>query len=419
MNDRIHTIVIGAGQAGLALSRCLTERGIEHVLLERGRVAQRWSERWDSLRLLSPNWMTRLPGWQYRGDDPDGFMKRDEVIAFLRDYARSFDAPVEEETAVLSVTPFAGLWRVVTDRATWIADNVVLATGHCHEARIPACANDLPPHVAQLSTIDYRNPSQIAEGPVLVVGASASGVQLARELHRAGRRVVLSVGRHSRVPRRYRGRDIHYWLDRIGIMTRALTDMRHPELARREPSLQLMGGSEDVDLPALAAEGVQLAGRIAGFENERALFVDDLTSSMADADRRMNHLLGRIDKHIAAHGAQKCFPRSRSAGFQPAATPASCRPVAWKAARSATDTPFHTVLWATGYKRSYPWLHADVLDANGEIRHTRGRTSARGLYVLGLQFLTRRNSSLIDGVGRDAEEIAAELAQRNAWKEAA
>ena len=408
MNHRIHTIVIGAGQAGLALSRCLTERGVEHVLLERGRVAQRWSERWDSLRLLSPNWMTRLPGWQYRGDDPDGFMKRDEVIAFLRDYARSFDAPVEEDTEVLSVTPLADAWRVVTDRATWITHNVVIATGHCHEARIPACANDLPRDIAQLSTIDYRNPSQIAEGPVLIVGASASGVQLARELRRAGHDVVLSAGRHFRVPRRYRGRDIHYWLDRTGIMTRPLTDMRNPDLARREPSLQLIGGSEDLDLHALAAEGVQVMGRITSFENGRPHFADDLQSSMADADRRMKHILERIDRHITAHGADRRFPRN------------GCRfPVATGYRPPAPGDNIRTVLWATGYKRSYPWLHANVLDADGEIRHTRGRTPARGLYVLGLQFLTRRNSSLLDGVGRDAEEIAAQIAERNAWKEAA
>ena len=419
MNTRIHTIVIGAGQAGLALSRCLTERGVEHVLVERGRVAQRWSERWDSLRLLSPNWMTRLPGWQYRGDDPDGFMKRDEVIAFLRDYARSFDAPVEEETEVLSVTPIGGLWRVVTNRATWIADNVVIATGHCHEARIPACSRDLPADVAQLSTLDYRNPSQIAEGAVLVVGASASGVQLARELRRAGRDVVLSVGRHFRVPRRYRGRDIHYWLDRTGIMTRPLTDMRNVDGARREPSLQLVGGTEDLDLHALAAEGVQLAGRIASFDRGRAHFADDLESSMADADRRMKHILERIDKHIAAHGADRRFPRN---SCQLPVASSQCG-TAWRNSPGnwplATGNKIRTVLWATGYKRTYPWLHASVLDTNGEIRHTRGRTPARGLYVLGLQFLTRRNSSLIDGVGRDAEEIAADIAETNAWKEAA
>ena len=408
----IHTVVIGAGQAGLALSRSLTERGIEHVLVERGRVAQRWSERWDSLRLLSPNWMTRLPGWQYDGSDPDGFMKRDEVIAFLRRYARSFDAPVEEETEVLSVSRWGEAWRVATDRGTWMARNVVIATGHCQEARIPACARNLSGGVAQISTVDYRNPAQLPDGGVLVVGASASGLQLARELRRAGRQVVLSAGRHFRVPRRYRGRDIHYWLDRTGIMTRPLSDMRDPMGARSEPSLQLVGGRESIDLQTLAGEGVRLAGRITAIEGTRATFANDLSSSARDADRRMERILERIDRHIAAHGAERVFPAE--------AVPARV---------SVDDGPrqldlraerIGALLWATGYRRSYPWLHADVLDDAGEIRNWRGRTPLPGLYVLGLQFMTRRSSSLIDGVGRDAEEIAAHIARHaRAWQEAA
>jgi putative flavoprotein involved in K+ transport len=396
---RIHTVVIGAGQAGLALSRCLTERGVEHVLLERGRMAQRWGERWDSLRLLSPNWMTRLPGWQYRGPAPDGFMRRDEVIAFLRRYARSFDAPVEEETEVRLVSPWGDAWRVIADRATWLAKNVVIATGHCQEARIPPCASDLAPQVTQLSTLEYRNPSQVPEGRVLVIGASASGVQLARELRRAGREVVLSAGRHFRVPRRYRGRDIHYWLDRTGILTRPLSDMRDATAARQEPSLQLAGGSETLDLQSLADEGVHLAGRVTRFDRTRAYFANDLTETMADADRRMHHVLGRIDRHIAAHGAERHFPVEDRQ---------SC--LSGQTGLSVLHS-FGAVLWATGYKRSYPWLQADVLDAHGEIRQWRGRTPARGLYVLGLQFMTRRNSSLLDGVGRDAEEIAMHIVQ--------
>lgn len=406
--DTIHTIVIGAGQAGLALSRCLTDRGIEHVLLERGKVAQRWSERWDSLCLLSPNWMTRLPEWQYRGDDPDGFMKRDEVIRFLNDYARSFGAPVEEETEVLSVSAWNDAWRVVTNRGSWRARNVVIATGHCQEPRIPACARDLSPSVTQIATLDYRNPSQVPDGKVLVVGASSSGVQLARELRRAGREVVLSAGRHFRVPRRYRGRDIHAWLDRTGIMTRPLTDMRDPQAARSEPSLQLAGGTETLDLHRLAGEGVQLAGRVSRLDGTRVHFAGDLQTTMSDAARRMRHLLARIDRHIAAHGADRVFPLE---------CPLPDREIA--GLTSASD--IGSVVWATGYKRSYAWLHAPVLDAGGEVRHERGRTPARGLYVLGLQFMTRRNSSLIDGVGRDAEEIAAWIAQGDAraQKEAA
>jgi putative flavoprotein involved in K+ transport len=296
---------------------------------------------------------------------------------------------------------------VLTDRDVWLAANVVIATGHCHQARIPACASDVAPRVTQLSTFDYRNPSQIPEGRVLVIGASSSGVQLARELRRAGRDVVLSAGRHFRVPRRYRGRDIHYWLDRIGILTRALSDMRNAPSARLEPSLQLVGGNDDLDLQTLADEGVQLAGRVLRFDGARAQFASDLASSIADSDRRMRHLLERIDRHIAAHGADRHFPA------EPDPRSIDVRAI------DSIDS-FDAVLWATGYKRSYPWLQAPVFDANGEIRHTRGRTVARGLYILGLQFMTRRNSSLIDGVGRDALEIAAHIdASAHTRKEAA
>jgi putative flavoprotein involved in K+ transport len=413
---RIHTVVIGAGQAGLAMSRCLTELGVEHVVIERGRIAQRWSERWASLRLLSPNWMTRLPRWQYRGSDPDGFMKRDEVIGFLRDYACSFGAPVQDQTEVLSVRPslsrWGARWSVATDRGTWLADHVVIATGHCQQPRIPACARDLHPDILQLSTLGYRDPDQLPRGGVLVIGASASGVQLARELLHAGRRVVVAAGRHARMPRRYRGRDIHFWLDRIGVMRRALTDVREPATARREPSLQLAAGSDTLDLQTLADSGAHIAGRLTHLDATKVAFAEDLPASVNDADRRMRAILGRIDRHIAAHGAERRFPAE-----------AAPRNIDLAAAPRALDLAAErigTVLWATGYQRSYPWLHAPVFDAHGEIRETRGRAAARGLYVLGLQFMIRRNSSLIDGVGRDAEEIATEIAHAGRrWKEAA
>ncbi len=404
---RTHTIVIGAGQAGLALSHCLTGRGVDHVLLERGRVAQRWTERWDSLRLLTPNWMTRLPGFRYRGADPNGFMTRDALVAFLREYARSFDSPVVEETKVLDVVRRGREWRVITTSGVWYARNVVIATGHNDKARIPSCALRLPSNVHQVSTIDYRNPDQLPEGGVLVVGASASGAQLARELRRSGREVILAAGQHVRVPRRYRGRDIHYWLDRIGVMARPLSDVRDPLAARREPSLQLVGENANLDLGELSKEGVRLAGRLAGIENGRARFADDRASTMADADRRLQKILAKIDLHIAGHGAR-----------YPAEAPV--RTIEYRdALRELPLRNIATVLWATGYTRSYPWLRAPVLDANGEIRQSRGRTSADGLYVLGVQFMTRRNSSFIDGVGRDAEEIAEAIATSRMERKAA
>lgn len=403
---RTNTIIIGAGQAGLALSRCLTDLRIDHVLLERGRVAQRWTERWDSLRLLSPNWMTRLPGWRYQGDRPDGFMTRDEVTSFLSAYARSFDAPVEEQTTVERVTATADGWEVETDGGLWRSQNVVIATGFTQETRVPEVAKALPSTIVQVSSSSYRRPEQLPEGGVLVVGASASGIQLADELVGSGREVTIAVGRHTRVPRSYRGRDIMVWLDRIGSLHRPLSDMPNPDEAKREPSLQLIGSEEgrSIDLAALAEKGVRVAGRLVGVENGRARFADGLQKTTATADYQMGRLLARIDRHLAAHGMEKAFPEPEPWSLVPKF-------------ESPTDLDLsragiRSVLWATGYRRSYPWLEADLLDASGEVRNHRGRTLAPGLFIIGMQFMIRRNSSFIDGVGRDAGEIAEAIARR-------
>jgi putative flavoprotein involved in K+ transport len=402
--NQTSTIVVGGGQAGLAMSRSLHDRGIDHVVVERGRVGQRWSERWDSLRLLSPNWMTRLPGWQYRGPEPDGFMTRDAVRAFLDGYARSFGAPVLEHTEVQRATRVDDLWQVDTNRGTWRATSLVIATGHSQVTRVPAMAEALSPSIEQITTDGYRRPADVPAGGVLVVGSSASGVQLADELSRAGRDVVLAVGRHTRLPRRYRGRDVMFWLDRIGALRRPLSDVSDPERARHEPSLQLAGNDEgrDLDLAMLSARGVRLVGSLSALDGSQAVFRTDLMQHVREADSQLHHLVERIDRHIAAHGLDAALPAPRPV----ARVPFTASPRTLSLARSG----IRSILWATGYRRAYPWLHAPVFDADGEIRNCRGRASVRGLYVLGLQFMIRRNSSFIDGVGEDAREIAGAIA---------
>jgi putative flavoprotein involved in K+ transport len=211
--------IIGAGQAGLAMSRCLTDRSIDHVLLERGTVGQSWrTERWDSLRLLTPNWMTRLPGWSYSGPDPDGYMSAAEVASFLDGYRRSFDAPVVGDTRVDLVTPSDTGYTVITNRGHVRTKSVVIATGACSTPHVPAISGELPGHIQQISPTNYRNPGQLDDGGVLVVGASASGAQLADELSRSGRDVTIAVGDHVRLPRSYRGMDIHWWMDQLGTL---------------------------------------------------------------------------------------------------------------------------------------------------------------------------------------------------------
>jgi putative flavoprotein involved in K+ transport len=300
---RIDTVVVGAGHAGLAVSNLLSAAGHEHVVLERGRVGERWrSERWDSLHLLTPNWMTRLPGWPYRPLFADRYSSAGEFVGLLDRYAASFDAPVAEATTVEEVSLVAPAsdhpYLAVTDRRTWRARHVVVATGPNGVPRWPAAvATEGAGGVEVIAASRYRNPAQLASGGVLVVGASASGVQIADELARAGREVVLAVGRHTRMPRRYRGMDIFWWLQSTGRLARTIDDVPDVAAARREPSLQLVGRNDselveqNVDLAALQAIGVRLAGRLERLIGAQARFRDDLADTIAAADRRMHRFL--------------------------------------------------------------------------------------------------------------------------------
>jgi putative flavoprotein involved in K+ transport len=396
---RTEVIVIGGGQAGLAMSRSLHARGIGHVVLERGRVGERWlSERWDSARLLSPNWQSRLPGYRYEGGDPNGYMRAGDVAGYLEGYARSFDCPLLTGTSVQAVEHDGGDYVVRTDRGTWVATAVVVATGACSTPRVPAMSAGLSSDIDQLVPTRYRNPEQLAPGGVLVVGASASGIQLADEIVRSGRDVTLAVGRHRRAPRRWRGRDILKWLDEIGVWSEEVGP-KGPQ-----PSLQLVGTDEyrNLDLEMLGRRGVRLAGRAVGIENDRVRFADDLAETMAEADAKLLALLGRIEEHIEDRGlAGSLPPAERVSPLAPPAAPASL---------DLHAAGYGTVLWATGFRRSYPWLKVPVLDERGEIRQGRGIADVPGLYVLGLPFLRRRNSHTLDGVGRDAVELADHLA---------
>jgi len=403
--QRTDAVVIGAGQAGLAMSHCLTRLGIDHVVLERGRIAERWrSATWDSLRLLTPNWMSRLPGWIYAGRDPDGFMGRDDLVGHLGAYAGSFAAPVECGTAVHSVRLAGGAYRVDTSRGDWQARAVIIATGECQHPQIPAMARRLAPDVLQVTLPDYRCPDALPPGGVLVVGASASGAQLADEIQASGRPVTLAVGRHTRMPRRYRGHDIMTWMDLAGIFDDRAGAVADIERARCQPSLQLVGSAEGraVDLPALRGRGVRLTGRLAAIEGRSIRFAGDLAATTAHAEQKLSRLLARIDAFIAGNDL---------AGRAQAPEPLSPALLDEPPLQIDTDgSGIRTVVWATGYRREYPWLEAPVLDERGEIVHDGGVTPSPGLYVLGLRFLRRRKSNFIDGVGRDAGELAVHIA---------
>jgi putative flavoprotein involved in K+ transport len=391
-------IIIGAGQAGLAISHCLGRLGADHVILERGRTAERWrSERWDSLRLLTPNWMSRLPGWSYQGPEPDGYMTMPEVVGYLDAYARASAAPVMADTTVRAVRRVASGYAVETSRDAWRTRVVVIATGQCDQPHVPAMAGSLPASIHQVTPSAYRHPGLLPEGGVLVVGASASGVQLAEEIHRSGRPVSLAAGRHTRLPRTYRGRDIMAWMERVGVLDQTAEEVRDLAEARRQPSLQLAGRPlrDNLDLGVLQALGVRLLGRAGGIDGTVLHLVDDLAETMAAAHRRLERLLARIDLAAGAEGAPaEAWPAAIGL-----AAPASAR-------LDLAAEGIRTVVWATGFRRDYGWLQVPVLDAEGEIIHRGGVTPAPGLYALGLRFLRRRRSNFLDGVGGDAEELA-------------
>ncbi len=403
--------ILGAGPAGLAMSRCLARRGIEHVVLERGRVGERWrSERWDSLRLLTPNWLMRLADMPYAGSDPDGFMTAVGVADGLDGYARRFGAPVIGGAEVLSVSREAAGYRIETTAGGWRARAVVIATGACGLPRVPGFARRLPDRVAQVVPAAYRNPAALPRGGVLVVGASASGLQLAEEIHRSGRPVTLAAGSHLRMPRVYRGRDIFRWLDAAGILDEDWRSVPDLAAARRRPSMQLAARGP-LDLARLARLGVRVTGRLAAVEGGSLRFADSLPADSADSDARLARLLGRIDAWIAAAGAA-APPDPRAA--RPLRLPSIGTPALDLAAERIA-----TVVWATGYRPDYRWLRVPVLDADGALRHEGGVTPAPGLYVLGLRFLRRRSSSFLAGIGADAEAIAAEVAAHLARRLAA
>jgi putative flavoprotein involved in K+ transport len=398
------TVIIGAGHAGLAMSRCLADRDVRHVVLDRGCVGERWrTARWHSFRLLTPNWMSRLPGFRYAGPDPDGFMSAGEFVGYLRDYARSFDAPVRPYTLVTRVERAHTGFAVHTDDAVWSARSVVIATGYHSRAKVPVLAAGLAPDLAQLTPAGYRSPSSLPDGGVLVVGGSASGVQIAHELASAGRRVVLAAGGHTRLPRRYRGRDILWWLDRIGSLDRTIDQVPDPASARAEPSLQLAGTADgrDLDLDVLRRAGVRSVGRLRALDGAVARFADDLPDTVGAAQKRMNRLLAEIDAYAAAMPDTAAGP--------PDPPPVITVP----AGQSRTDlrrAGISAVVWATGYRPWYPWLKVPVLDAGGRIRHRRGVTDVPGLYAIGLRFQYRRNSTFVDGARNDAAYLADKIA---------
>jgi putative flavoprotein involved in K+ transport len=405
--ERTTTVVIGGGHAGLAASCFLSDRSIDHVVLERGEVANSWRrERWDSLRLLTPNWQSRLPGLRYEGPDPDGYMSVPEVIEFIEHFAKVSGAPVRTGVNVTEVRLAGDGYHVATSQGEFRSRTVIIASGACNRPAVPALREAVPASVEQLTTFGYRHPGQLPDGGVLVVGASATGVQLAAELSRSGRPVTLSVGEHVRLPRTYRGRDVLWWMDASGVWDQRYDEVEDLTRARRLPSPQLVGTPEraTLDLNALASMGVELVGRWAAVRDGRALFSGGLRNVFSLADLKMERLLGTFDEWATAAGCDaEVGPLERF--------PATRVPESARLQLDLGGGEIAAIVWATGFRPDYGWLDVPVVDAKGQLKHEGGVVDSPGLYALGLPVLRRRKSTFISGIEDDAREVIDHLAR--------
>ena len=399
-------VVIGAGHAGLAMSRRLTERSIDHVVLERGEVANSWrTQRWPSLRLLTPNWQTRLPGHHYAGDDPGGFMPVAGVVATLARYARLIGAPVRTAVAVRTVRAVSRGFEIQANDDLLCARAVVVATGACNLSAVPGIAGAVPPSITTVTPLTYRDPGQLPDGGVLVVGASATGVQLANEIHRSGRPVTLSVGEHVRLPRTYRGRDIFWWLEATGLLAERYDEIDDLTRARHLPSPQLTGtpGATTTDLNALTALGIRIVGRLGRITDGVAQFSGSLANTCVLADLKMNRFLNRADEWATASGSDDELPAPHR--FAPTQVDPSS-----PLELDLRNGEITTVVWATGFRPDLSWLDIPLLDRTGHLRHDGGVvTGVPGLYVLGMPVLRTRASTYIHGAGTDSEALADHL----------
>ncbi len=396
------TIVIGGGQAGLAVSRELTQAGVEHVVLERGRIGQTWRGRWDSFCLVTPNWSVRLPGHPYDGDDPDGYMARDELVEYLERYAAAVDAPVREGVEVTSVRPDpdAG-FRVESSAGDMRARTVVLSTGAYQRPHRPAGAASLPAGLLQIDVPDYRNPDELPAGRVLVVGSGQSGCQIAEELHEAGREVFLACGRAGWLRRRVGDRDVFWWLEQAGDLDDETASLPSAE-ARLWGNVQASGhgGGHDLHYRTLQRMGVTLLGRFAGADDRSARFARDLADSVAWGDERNAKVMGGFRRHAAERGLPPL----------PVETP---EPFDAEAPEELDLSGFGAVVFAGGFRPDYAsWVHCPgAFDDLGFPIHDNGAsTTVPGLHFVGVHFLRKRKSSLLIGVGEDAAIVAGRIA---------
>jgi putative flavoprotein involved in K+ transport len=398
-------VVVGGGQAGLSMSYWLRQRGINHLVIEANRIGHEWrTRRWDSFCLVTPNWQCRLPGFPYKGPDPDGFMLRDEIVRYLEDYAASFDPPIISGVRATRLRREAkGVFELVTTAGQLTADQVVVATGPYHLPSVPRMAERLPDGVRQIHSSEYRDAALLPLGAVLVVGTGQSGCQIAEDLHLAGREVHLAVGGAPRVARFYRGRDCVAWLDDMGHYAKGIDEFADADAVRVRVNHYVTGrdGGRDIDLRAFARDGMRLYGHLTGIASTHLSFADDLATNLDHADAVAEGIKDAIDAHIEKHG----ISAPQQARYTPVWQPAPDHP----RALDMSEAGVTSVVWSTGFTRDHRWIEVPVFDGRGYPMHWRGATSCPGLYFLGLPWQYSWGSGRFEAVGRDAEFLAGHI----------
>jgi putative flavoprotein involved in K+ transport len=402
MKQHYPVIIVGGGQAGLSISYCLKERSIDHIVFEKHKIGYAWrSKRWDSFCLVTPNWQCSLPGYQYPGNDPHGFMQQDKIVSYIQDYAASFNPPVKEGVEVLTVRKNStqGIFEITTSIGDYTADQVVIASGSYHRPKIPNISQRLPDAIAQMHSSEYKNPQSLSDKAVLVIGTGQSGCQIAEDLHLAGKQVHLCVGGAPRSPRRYRGKDVVDWLDQMGYYDLPIDEHPQKEKVRANANHYVTGrdGGREIDLRKLALEGMQLCGRLKTVGDRSLEFCDDLKQNLDHADAVAESIKKTIDGYIEKNQIQA-----------PAEPP--YQPV-WEPAQALSTLNYEeanvgTVIWCTGYQSDFRWVEIPVFDGKGYPGHERGITDVWGLYFLGLPWLYTWGSGRFSGVARDAIYLA-------------
>jgi putative flavoprotein involved in K+ transport len=411
MKKHYSVIVVGGGQAGLAISYCLKDKGIDHIIFEKNQIGYAWqSKRWDTFCLVTPNWQCTLPGYHYSGDDPDGFMEKDEIVEYIKDYARSFNPPIQEGIEVLSVKKNQpqGLFELSTSLGSYTADQVVIATGSYHQPKMPKMAERLAEDVLQLHSSDYKNPQSLPDGEVLIVGTGQSGCQIAEDLHLAGKKVHLCVGSAPRSPRQYRGKDVVEWLDKLGYYDLTINEHPDKENVRNKTNHYVTGrdGGREIDLRTFALEGMHLYGSLKDIRDNNLEFKPNLKQNLDRADQVAESIKNTIDEYIAKNQISA-----------PTETP--YQPV-WQPETEVLELDYqqaniNSIIWCIGYQTDFSWIEVSVFDGKGYPNHDRGITNVRGLYFLGLPWLYTWGSGRFSGIARDAEYICEYIAAKTQY----